>query len=62
MRKNFLIEIRDNEHSSPEKRFITVMADDEDEARNMGDVAAEAMFEDFHKGREFYVDMVTALE
>lgn len=62
MRTNFLIEIRDNNHSSPEKRFITVLADDEDDARNMGDVAAEAMFEDFHKGREFYVDCITALE
>ncbi|QOC57912.1 hypothetical protein phiK7B1_057 [Pseudomonas phage phiK7B1] len=62
MRTNFLIEIRDNNHSSPEKRFITIMADDEVHARCIGDVAAEAMFEDFHKGREFYVDCVTALE
>lgn len=62
MRTNFLIEIRDDNHGSPEKRFITIMADDEVHARCIADAAAEAMREDFHKGREFYVDTVTSLE
>jgi hypothetical protein len=62
MRTNFLIEIRDDNHLSPEKRFITVYANDEDEARNMGGVAAESMCEDYHKAPTFYVDQVIPLE
>lgn len=61
-RRNFMILIRDDNHPSPETRHITVYAEDEDHARSMGDVAAESMLEDFHKGRTFYVEDVIPLE
>lgn len=61
-RTNYLIEIRDDNHLSPEKRFITVYAIDESEAHDMGNVAAESMNEDYHKAPTFYVEQVTALE
>ncbi|ATW57993.1 hypothetical protein CNR34_00060 [Pseudomonas phage nickie] len=59
-RSNFMIEIANSERTEP--RFITVFAEDEDHARSMGEVAADSMREDFHNGREFYVELVTALE
>lgn len=60
MKKNFLIEIKaDNGIGT---RFITVYADDLDAAWKMGEVAAEAMREEWHKGRDFSVTNATALE
>jgi hypothetical protein len=60
-RTNFLIVIRECS-GSPETRHISVYADDEDAAREMGHVAANAMDEDFHNGRAFYVEQVIPLE
>jgi len=59
-RYNFMVVIGAEDRS--ELRHITVYAEDEVHARSMGDVAAESMREDFHNGREFYVELVTALE
>lgn len=60
MRMNYLVEIR--AVNDDERRFITVYALDEGHAEMIGQLAAEAMKEDWHKGREFYVEMVTALD
>ena len=60
MSRNFLIKIRDTQHT--EERFITVYAEDEEHAGIMGHNAATLMEEDFHNGREFYVDDISSLE
>lgn len=60
MRLNYLVEIRAVDDD--EKRFLTVYALDEGHAELIGTLAARAMLEEWHKGREFYVEMVTALD
>lgn len=62
MSLNYMVFIRDDNHLSPEVRHITVFAENEDHAQTLAEKAAEAMCEDFHKGRQFYVDSVVLLE
>lgn len=61
-KRNFLIMIRDDSHRSSNIRHITVYAEDEDHAQSMGEVAAEAMYEDYHEAPTYYVEQVVPLE
>lgn len=59
-RVNYLVFLKTEDHRN--RTPITVFAEDEDHARSMGEVAAEAMYEGFHESLEWYVDHVTPLE
>lgn len=61
MRLNYLVEIRASDRNQS-RHFISVFALDEGHARIIGDLAAEAMFEDYHEAPEYEVVNVTALD
>lgn len=60
MRLNYLVEITNDKNHHRE--FITVWALDEGHARVIGDLACNAMYEDYHEAPTYSVALVTALD